>query len=248
MDIRNQYSSFRDRVQEFDDIYFIFLAVLLAFGALQTTGAVLNTDKPVVTVISPSMCPELQVGDILFVKGASYSNIHEGDIIVYNVPDRVEFTVGERKYVLEQNQSGTPSVVTSIGRFSLLGVDPARDRDNDRVRMSLNGTKLEPMFEGESYSISGHSVEITYATDLPPGDIPIVHRVVEKNHSYLETMGDANTGQLEFEKHVDPDQIHGKVFFEVPRVGLVKLWTMDLLGYSGDRPFVIDNTPSCHAS
>jgi len=245
MDLSGKYSEFREGLEALDDFYFILLAVLLAFGTLQTTGTVLETDKPVVTVVSTSMCPEMQVGDILFVKGTSYDQVDEDDIIVYDVPDRVEFSVDNSSYTLEMNESKA-STSTAIGDVELLEVHPARDRDRDRVVLSVNGTQLdEALIEGESYRISGHDLRIDYATDLPPGDIPVVHRVIERNDDYVETLGDANSGQLEFETRVEPDQIHGKVFFKVPRLGLVKLWTMDLMGYAGDRPLVIDNTPSC---
>lgn len=245
MDLSGKYSDFREGLEALDDFYFILLAVLLAFGTLQTSGAVLETDKPVVTVVSTSMCPEMQVGDILFVKGTSYDQINEEDIIVYDVPDRVEFSVDNSSYTLEMNDSKA-SITTALGEVELLDVHPARDRSKDRVILSVNGTRLdESLVEGNSYQISGHDVRIDYATDLPPGDIPIVHRVIKKNDEYVETMGDANSGQLEFETRVRPDQVHGKVFFKVPRLGLVKLWTMDLMGYAGDRPLAIDNTPSC---
>ena len=245
MDLAGKYSEFREGLEDLDDIYFILLAVLLAFGTLQTTGAVLETDKPVVTVVSTSMCPDMQVGDILFVKGTSYEQINEEDIVIYDVPDRVEFSVDNSSYILEMNGSRA-STSTEMGEVELLEVHPAQDRSRDRVILSVNGAQLdEPLIEGSSYQISGHDLRIDYATDLPPGDIPVVHRVIEKNEKYVETLGDANAGQLEFETRVEPDQIHGKVFFKVPRLGLVKLWTMDLIGYAGDRPLVIDNTPSC---
>ena len=245
MDLSGKYSEFREGLGSLDDLYFILLAVLLAFGTLQTAGTVLDTDKPVVTVVSTSMCPEMQVGDILFVKGASYDQINEQDIIVYDVPDRVEFSVDGNSYTLEINGSKA-AISTSIGDIEVLEVQPARNRDRDRVILSVDGTRLdEALIEGESYQISGHDLRIDYATDLPPGDIPVVHRVVERKDDYVETLGDANSGQLEFETRVEPDQIHGKVFFKVPRLGLVKLWTMDLMGYAGDSPLVIDNTPSC---
>lgn len=245
MDIQERYSDFRDQLTELDDIYFIFLAILLAFGSLQTAGAVTDTQKPVVTVVSPSMCPDLQVGDILFVEGTDYENVQEGDIIVYDVPDRAELTIDGEKIILEKNTTEFSKKETSLGTLELLEVRPAADRDRDEVLLALNGSPLQPLEEGEEYNIEGRDVSVDYATDLPVGDIPIVHRVVRKNNRSLETLGDANSGQLEFEREVRPYQIHGKVFFKIPRLGLIKLYAMDLAGYAGDRPLAIDNTPSC---
>lgn len=150
--------------REFSEFYFFAIALVLAFGTLQTTGTVFDTDKPVVTVVSCSMYPEYDVGDILVVKGQSYESIERGDIVVYRTQEM---------------------------------------------------------------------------------DIPVVHRVIEKNSDYLETQGDNNQGQLEFERNVTPDQIHGTAAFKIPRVGMVKLLAMDLLGFNGDAPLVLDAVEDC---
>lgn len=235
-------------LRNLDDVYFLVVALLLAFGTLQTTGTLLDTQKPVVTVVSPSMCPALQVGDILFVRGTSYEKVQEGDIIVYNVPDQLEFNLDGKSYTLRGEGD---SVNTSLGTIELVDAIPSgaipnhpNDRSKDQAVVRING-ELTRFDETGTYQFGNRNLEVTYITDLPPGDIPIVHRVVEKNPGYVQTMGDANPGQLEFETRVEPEQVHGEVFFNVPKLGLVKLLTMDLLGFSGDRPLAIDATPSC---
>ncbi len=161
--MRERWLEFRQS-RGFSEFYFFAIALILAFGVLQTTGTALETEKPVVSVVSCSMYPELHVGDILIVKGTPYENLEEEDVIVY---------------------------------------------------------------------------------DTPKMEIPVVHRVIERNPDYLETRGDNNPSQLEFEKRVEPDQIHGRVFFKIPRIGGLKLLVMDLVGFSGDKPLVIDSYPSC---
>lgn len=150
----------------FSEFYFLAVALILAFGIIQSAGTVLETEKPVVTVVSCSMYPEYNVGDVILVKGAEFGEIQESDVIVYDA----------------------------------------------------------------------ESTEV---------NIPIIHRVIIKNENSLETQGDNTRGQHDFEKNITSEQIYGKAFFSVPRVGLVKILAMDLAGYSGDRPLVIDNTPSC---
>lgn len=153
--------------RSFEEFYFFAIALILAFGIIQTTGTVLATEKPVVSVVSCSMYPQLHVGDILLVKGTDYSRIQEGDVIVYSTPEM---------------------------------------------------------------------------------NIPVVHRVLGKNESFLETRGDNNPGQLEFEKKVESEQIHGKILFRIPRIGALKLLAMDMLGLNqngSDRPLVIDSYPEC---
>lgn len=235
-----------------DETYFLLLSVVLAYGLLQTLGTGLGTEKPVVTVISTSMCPALQVGDILVVKGERFSSVQKGDIVVYNVPDQVRFQVNEKEYYLRDNKTGgKPTVSTGIGEVKLLDVRPSRDRSNDLVQIQLNGEKLSlggssnRLIEGESYQLGNGTISIDYATSLPFDGVPIVHRVEEKKENSIETLGDNNPQQIEFEKNIKPSQIEGTTFFRIPRIGLVKILAMDFLGFSGDKPFVLDNTPTC---
>ena len=128
----------------------------------------MDTEKPVVTVVSCSMYPHYDVGEVILVQGQDFENIEEGDIAVY--------------------ESGDP---------------------------------------GQS--------------------IPVIHRVVSKNQDYLETKGDNNNGQLHFESRVEAQQIHGTAVAAVPKIGLVKLLTMDILGISGpeDGFLQLDSVPNC---
>jgi signal peptidase I len=244
----------RDFVDEnrfLDETYFLLLSVVLAFGMLQTLGTGLGTEKPVVTVISTSMCPALHVGDILLIQGEDFESVEEGDTVVYDVPDLVEFSVNGEDYELRANDSTpNPSVSTEVGEVRLLDVRPARDRSRDRLRLSIDGEMPTAggqggLVEGESYQVDSSTLNIEYATSLPYEGVPIVHRVVEKEESYLETKGDNNPAQIEFESRVRPDQVKGTMFLRIPRIGLVKILAMDFIGYSGDQPFVFDNTPSC---
>lgn len=252
--MRSGIERFRDFVDEnrfLDETYFLLLSVVLAFGILQTAGTGLGTEKPVVTVISTSMCPALQVGDILVVKGQSFDQVNEGDVVVYDVPDLVRFNVNGQDYNLRFNGSENPSVSTGIGTVELVDVRAGRDRSNDYVDLRVNGERpvigdsQSRLIEGESYQIGNGTLKIDYATSLPFEGVPIVHRVIEKNQDSLETVGDNNPAQIEFESDIRPDQIHGTKMLRIPRIGLVKILAMDFLGYSGDQPFVFDNTPSC---
>ncbi len=70
-------------------ILFLFLCPFLIYFILQIT---LNTELPLVVVISDSMEPTIYKGDLLFVKGVNPNDIKNGtieekngDIIVFNV-------------------------------------------------------------------------------------------------------------------------------------------------------------------
>ena len=53
---------------------------------------------------------------------------------------------------------------------------------------------------------------------------PIVHRITKVNpDGTFQTQGDANPGQLYFEKHIEPSQIHGKSILIIPYLGWVKI-------------------------
>lgn len=247
----SEIREFIDENRFVDETYFLLLSVVLAFGLLQTAGTGLGTEKPVVTVISTSMCPALHVGDILLIEGEDFESVQEGDVLVYNVPDQVDFKVNGQEHTLRANDSvPNPSVSTEVGNIKLVDVVPNRDRSKDLVKLSVNSDIASVggqggLIEGESYRVGNGTLSVDYATSLPFEGVPIVHRVKEKNENYLETKGDNNNAQIEFESNVRPDQIEGTMFFRIPRIGLVKILAMDFVGYGGDQPFVLDNTPTC---
>jgi hypothetical protein len=65
------------------------------------------------------------------------------------------------------------------------------------------------------------------------GGNPIIHRIVSKTEVdgeiIFETKGDANLGQLDFEKNIKIDRIYGKAVFWAPKIGWVKVAFIDLL-------------------
>jgi len=92
--------------------------------------------------------------------------------------------------------------------------------------------------KGDVFVVKGISIE-----DLQIGDIivynsgmggnPIIHRIVniteEDGKFYFETKGDANNGQLAFEKRISEDQIYGKAVAWAPIIGWVKVAFVDLI-------------------
>jgi signal peptidase I len=62
------------------------------------------------------------------------------------------------------------------------------------------------------------------------GQTPIVHRIIRMNpDGTFQTKGDANMGQLPFEKSISPDQIHGKEIAIVPFLGWVKIGMSEIV-------------------
>ncbi len=67
---------------------FIYIAVglLMAYAINTGLGYALDTDKPVMAVVSNSMDPTIKKGDLVVVKGIPPGDIAVGDIIVYHNP------------------------------------------------------------------------------------------------------------------------------------------------------------------
>ena len=73
--------------------------------------------------------------------------------------------------------------------------------------------------------------------DLKVGDIivfqpagqnkAVIHRIVEKKDNYVETKGDANIGQINFEKDIKPEQIKGIAIARLPYLGWIKLFFVE---------------------
>ncbi len=56
------------------------------------------------------------------------------------------------------------------------------------------------------------------------GTIPVIHRIVAMNEDgTYQLQGDANPGQLPYEKSVQKSQIYGKVVYIIPYIGHMRL-------------------------
>lgn len=221
------------------EAYFLTVALILAFGMLQTTGTALNTDKPVVSVVSCSMYPALGVGDVLLVYGEDYEDIEVGEVVVYDIKEAT-ISVNDEEFFLKDYNGDEPAE-TDAGRIEISRI--MQDRTGRAVGAVLLVDGREVVLrEGEAVQVNSQTVELQEAVGM---NIPVVHRVESKSATHLETKGDNNNDQLAFEDNVKPEQIHGTMFFKIPKVGGLKLLAMDLVGFSGDRPLVIDTYPAC---
>jgi len=60
---------------------------------------------------------------------------------------------------------------------------------------------------------------------------PIIHRIIKINDDgTYQTKGDNNSGQLNYEFSVKPEQIKGKVIFIIPKIGYFKVVINRLFG------------------
>ncbi len=195
--------------------YFIVLALILAFGILQFSGTVLGTDRPVVSVVSCSMYPEYDRGDVLGVKGADFEDLQEDDVIVFQVPFKAELEINDDRFSVGEEASNTP-----LGTVKVISVQ------NNQALLEVDGDRLQVQ-DGGSYTVNGQQMIVR---DISGMQTPIVHRIISKDENSVATKGDNNPEQLEFEKDIRPENIHGRVFFRIPKIGMVKLAPMDFMG------------------
>jgi len=66
-------------------IFYVFLVVVIVLGAELIIG-VASGGSPAYVIVSPSMAPTLEVGDLVVVRSVSFSSIHVGDVIVFARP------------------------------------------------------------------------------------------------------------------------------------------------------------------
>ena len=67
-------------------VFLILFAFLGSFLFYIILSIALNTDTPMVVVVSDSMAPKINTGDLLFLQGRDAEDIEEGDVIVFDAP------------------------------------------------------------------------------------------------------------------------------------------------------------------
>ncbi len=120
----------------------------------------------------------------------------------------------------------------------------------DMPVVAVESNSMVPTFyQGDILIIQGVRNPEDYRKLLKVGDIivfsvegrevPIVHRIKQINpDGSFQTKGDAacETCQHPFEKHIEPEQIHGKVIMIIPYLGWVKIGVTEYV-----IPFMANN-------
>jgi len=96
--------------------------------------------------------------------------------------------------------------------------------------VAVESNSMMPAFyRGDILILNGVNASSLKVGDIivysPEGQsVPIVHRIISINpDGSFQTKGDANAGQLAFEKHIDPSEIRGVVIGIIPYVGWIKI-------------------------
>ena len=190
-----------------DNAFFLIVAFLLAFSIYESIGAGLGTGTPIVSVVSNSMKHEYpSMGRI-------------GEVMKNDHPPTKYFS---------------PDIGFQRGDIIL-----------------VKGAEIENLESGKRGDVIVYkSKEEKIENRMPP----MIHRVIDKSSNTVETKGDANDGQvkycipnygriyqtvnrcrqgeklIEVEKNIEQEQILGKAFMVIPKIGYAKilpscLWT-----------------------
>jgi signal peptidase len=100
----------------FQTVVMIVLMVVIVFGFWYGCQLALNTNFPALAVVSESMLPTLNVGDIIIVQGVPasqiYANYTTGDVVVYRSPYYSEKLIVHRAVNKVPNSDGTWTITT----------------------------------------------------------------------------------------------------------------------------------------
>ena len=72
-------------------VTYVVVVVAIVAGAQFFVGSALGS-SPVYVVVSKSMVPTLQIGDLVITKSAPFSSIHVGQVIIFQEPSRTTGT------------------------------------------------------------------------------------------------------------------------------------------------------------
>lgn len=134
-------------------------------------------------------------------------------------------------------KNSTPIYIL-IGVILALGINQglALALSTDMPIVAVQSNSMVPSFnKGDMLILRGLpqeqlSVGDVIVFDQPSGGTPIVHRIIEINpDGTFQTKGDANSGQLTYEKSIAYSQIHGAVIMIIPFVGWIKIGLTEFL-------------------
>ncbi len=155
----------------------------------------------------------------------------------------------KKRWIDTEGTTGT-LVYIFLGVFLAFGINMVLGQalSTDMPVVAVESNSMIPTFyQGDMLIIQGARNPQDYTNLLHIGDIivfsaegrdvPIVHRIKEINpDGSFQTHGDANTAQHPFEKHIIPQQIHGRVVMIIPYLGWVKIGVTEYI-----LPFVMKN-------
>jgi signal peptidase len=97
----------------FQTVLMIVLMAVIVFGFWYGCQLALNTEYPALVVVSESMLPTLNIGDVIIVQGIPVTQIKAGDIVVFRSPYDPDKRIVHRAVKIESTSSGY--LITTVG-------------------------------------------------------------------------------------------------------------------------------------
>lgn len=135
------------------NILFLVVAVMLAFGIYQTMGVAFNTSTPVVSVVSNSMKPAFERGDLILVAGTTYEDIAVGDVLVFeskhdtiadNMPPLIHRVIAKRNGTVDtKGDANSDQIMYCLGRgFYMTGSGCQRGEQLVRIEENITESQI----------------------------------------------------------------------------------------------------------
>jgi signal peptidase I len=99
----------------------------------------------------------------------------------------------------------------------------------DMPVVAVESNSMVPTFsQGDILVLQGSTASNLHIGDIivfsPGQQTPVVHRIIAINQDgTFQTKGDANSGQLPFERSIAASQVHGKAILIIPYLGWLKI-------------------------
>ena len=208
----------------------ILAFILIKFVVYPVMGFALNTNYPVVAVVSSSMehrtVPSCIRSGYIDMLGKRIGNCAEYnyDICGNGYNEKKSFDINE--------------YWDTCGKWYGLNTDISKDK--------FSGFSFKDGFnKGDIMVLMGKDAEKIAVGDVivfkSDGKDPIIHRVVKKamkdGKVYFQTKGDNNGDSIKTlaldETNLSQDVVIGKAILRVPLLGYIKIWFVDILKFVG---------------
>lgn len=194
---------------------YLVTAFLTAFVLFAALGFILQTNSPIVIVVSESMEPTLHRGDLVLLQGVNFANLKADRI-------DVAYPLGQTLF----SQVGTVDYAAGLIRFKDTNQVAEMGLSHDMVVYNSpeRGEQIIHRAQAKISALDGDFV-------ITKGDNPVTNPYLDQDCQTVNVPNQNGSTSLQL-ICVSPymprmDQIAGKSLVSVPLIGCVKLWVFD---------------------
>ncbi|HIH21089.1 MAG TPA: hypothetical protein HA222_00295 [Candidatus Diapherotrites archaeon] len=208
-------------------LVYIVSAFIFAFLIYQFFALALQTNSPIVIVISESMEPNLYRGDVVFIQGASFASLKAQELFVpENVSGKLFSEFAEASYSPSQvsNAGKELSAIQAGGKE----IKPSQDGDIILYYSSFTGEQIIHRVVAKLNALDASFL-------LTKGDNEKTNWTFDQDcgKKIQEPILGTDTSRIIIEKPcitlypLKISEIEGKAVFRIPIIGCVKVWVFD---------------------